>query len=175
MRTIAINPAPRKAKKNTTKRGKTVAKKKTKKRTPAKKNPTRRRPRRNQAKMKVTPIEARNLAMAGAGGATAGAMESYIDDLKPAFLDMVPTGVVSVGIGVLLTAVTKAAPVKSFASGWVAQGAGSAIKHFMNQGPAKTETKTEDKSTAALLSFSNPTHYRTNMAGHVGNLISISD
>ena len=72
MRTIAINPAPRKAKKNTTKRGTTVAKKKTKKRTPAKKNPTRRRPRRNQAKMKVTPIEARNLAMAGAGGATAG-------------------------------------------------------------------------------------------------------
>jgi hypothetical protein len=164
LKAIAINPAPRKKrrapakKKNTTtRRKKTMA---ARKRAPAKKNPTRKSPRRNQAgKFKLTGPEVKNLTGAAAGGAMSGAVTSYIDGMKPDFLQAVPSAVITAGIGVVLVAMSRQPVAKAIGGGMVAHAVGDMVEEFMQQ-PGSAGPSPETKAKEALV-FSNPGHYNS--------------
>jgi len=125
----------------------------------AKKNPSRSAPRRNQAgKFKVTAAEAKSLTGAAVGGALSGAVTNAIDGVKPPALAMVPSALITVGLGIVLVAATKAPLAKAIGYGMVAHGAGDVVEEFM--GPAGAPMGAPKKDGEALV-FSNPGHYNS--------------
>ena len=173
MRTIAINPTRRKK----------VAKRKSK-RSPARrraapklKNPTRRK-RRANPKAGISPQELRNLGMAAAGGAAAGALTNYLDQAKPAFLKSVPTEGVAIIAGALLTAFGKTPIMKNLAIGMVSYGAGELASRMTGPGtftaPMTPVTPPGDPGVQGFITTgiqSNPGHYNMDTSAHVGNLL----
>lgn len=156
---IAINPAPRSKKNGGAKKNKTKARSKktmAKKRTPAKKNPSRSAPRRNQAgKFKLTGPETKTLTGAAAGGAISGTVTTYIDGMKPDFLQAVPSAVITATIGVLMVAMTRQPIAKAIGGGMVAHAVGDMVEELMGApAPAATPAKQDE-----ALVFSNPGHY----------------
>lgn len=181
---IAINPAKRKTKSKSNPKGATVAKSKSKSKSKsrAKSNPTKpRAPRRNQAAFKITPTDARNLAMTAAGGAVGGAVTGYLDEMKPEALAAVPTELLTVGAGLLIVAMSKAPAAKAVASGMIGYAAGSMVEKVTAEAAQNAGNGTgngnDTTNAGALYGLQspksiahNPVHRR---ATNVGALISV--
>ena len=161
MRTIAINPVKRKAKKMA------ASKRKTKSKTPARRAPSRAKanpaPRRRKSNPKagLSSADMKDLGTSAIGGATAGAVTAYLEDSKPAFLAQVPLEIVSAGLGVALAMFGKTPAMKNISRGMVSYAAGRMAERLASEAKADVVDPggIVDPTQTAGLVFANPSHY----------------
>ena len=109
--------------------------------------------RRRNPKAGLTPQEVKDLGTASIGGAAAGALTAYLEDAKPAFLDKVPTEVVSAGLGIALAMFGKTPALKNVSRGMLSYSAGRLTERMIADKPAAAPPQT------GALVYSNPGHY----------------